>query len=76
MEKGTQKAQIIGDINTTKVNMLMETLKLKPMQIWELNPFQCPPNEMFLNVMFRNHMGLLIREFDRVPQEEMSMEIL
>jgi hypothetical protein len=33
MEKGTQKAQIIGNIDMNKVNMLMETLKVNPMQI-------------------------------------------
>jgi hypothetical protein len=72
--KAAQKAQIIGDINMTEINMLMETLKASPMQIGKLNPFQSSPNEMFLDVMFRNHMSLLIGEFDRVPQEEMSIE--
>jgi hypothetical protein len=75
MEKGAQKAQIIGDINMIKVNMFIETLKMNPMQIRKLKPFQNSPNEMFLDVMFRNHMSLLIIKFDRVPQEEMLMEI-
>jgi hypothetical protein len=33
MEKGAQKAQIIGDINMAKVNKFMETLKMNPLQI-------------------------------------------
>jgi hypothetical protein len=33
MGKVAQKAQIIGNINMTEINMLMETLKVSPMQI-------------------------------------------
>jgi hypothetical protein len=75
MGKGAQKAQFIGDIKMTEVNMLIETLQMNPIQIGKLEPFQSSPNEMFLDVMFRNHMSLLIINFDRVPQEEMLMEI-
>ncbi len=39
MGKAAQKAQIIGDINMTENNKLMETLKASPMQNRETQPF-------------------------------------
>jgi hypothetical protein len=55
----------------------METLSAKPTQEYEwLNPFRVFPREVLPLDILHNHKKLLVHEFDRVPQEDLTIKML